>query len=213
MSAAFDARPIIGAIAGPNGAGKSTFYHAHLSALAVRFVNADDLAREIDIDATEAGGLATELRKTLVELGESFVFETVFSDPVGDEVEFLRAATERGYTVVVCFIGIPSVAVSDERVAMRVLQGGHDVPADKIIARYPRTLVNLERAVHALPHVLVFDNSDLSRPFRKVAEFCDGAAVAMVDPLPAWLARWCETGVEATPRSVSVPTGDARRGA
>lgn len=188
MSAAFDGRPIIVAIAGPNGAGKTTFYHAHLSALAVRFVNADDLALELGVAAEEAAQLATELRKTLVELGESFVFETVFSDPVGDKVEFLRAATERGYTVVLCFIGIPSAAVSDERVAMRVLQGGHDVPPDKIIARYPRTLANLQRAVGALPHVLVFDNGDLGRPFQKVAEFRDGAAIAMTDPLPAWLA-------------------------
>ena len=30
---------------------------------------------------------------------------------------------------------------------------------------------NLRRAIRELPHVLVFDNSDLGRPFRKVAVF------------------------------------------
>ncbi len=74
----------------------------------------------------------------------------------------------RGYTVVLCFIGLDSPELCDERVAMRVLQGGHDVPTEKL-ARYPRTLENLARAIRELPHVLVFDNSALLEPFREVA--------------------------------------------
>jgi len=189
VTSPFDARPIIVAIAGPNGAGKSTFHAVHLAPAALRFVNADDLARELDVDAREAALLANELRKTLVEQRESFVFETVFSDPVGDKVEFLRkAAAEKGYTVVLCYIGIDSVEVSQERVAMRVLQGGHDVPDDKLVARFPRTQANLTRAIHSLPHVLVYDNSDLATPFRQAAEFHDGKPVSLRPPLPAWLA-------------------------
>lgn len=40
-----DRRPVVVALAGPNGAGKTTFYHAHLQPAALRFVNADLLAR------------------------------------------------------------------------------------------------------------------------------------------------------------------------
>jgi hypothetical protein len=54
--------------------------------------------------------------------------------------------------------------VCDERVAMRVLQCGHDVPTEKVLARFPRTLANLARAIRELPHVLVFDNTDLVHP-------------------------------------------------
>jgi len=189
VTSPFDARPIVVAIAGPNGAGKSTFHAVHLAPAALRFVNADDLARELGVDALEGARLANELRKTLVEQRESFVFETVFSDPVGDKVEFLRkAAAEKGYTVVLCYIGIDNVEVSQERVAMRVLQGGHDVPDDKLVARFPRTQANLTRAIHSLPHVLVYDNSDLASPFRQVAEFRDDKPVSLRPPLPAWLA-------------------------
>jgi hypothetical protein len=35
----------------------------------------------------------------LIGRGESFVFETVFSDPVGDKVAFLEEAAGRGYVV------------------------------------------------------------------------------------------------------------------
>ena len=48
--------------------------------------------------------------------------------------------------VVLCFIGVRSPAVSDERVAMRVSQGGHDVPPDKLKDRFPRTMANLRTA-------------------------------------------------------------------
>ena len=189
MPTDFDARPIIIAVAGPNGAGKTTFYHAHLARAALPYVNAADLAREQGIDSVEAAEMANALRGTLVELGQSFVFETVFSDPVGDKVAFLRSAVERGYTVVLCFIGIADAAMSDERVAMRVMQGGHDVPPARIIGRYPRTMANLARAIETLPNVLVYDNSDLARPFRKIAEFERGEAVAADEDPPTWFTR------------------------
>ena len=47
--------------------------------------------------------------------------------------------------------------------------------------------VDLARATATLPHVLVYDNSDLARPFRKVAEFEHGAVLSLAPPLPAWL--------------------------
>jgi predicted ABC-type ATPase len=189
VTSPFDARPIVVAVAGPNGAGKTTFFEAHLARAGLRFVNADDLAREFEVGAYEAAELAGRLRQTLLDQGESFVFETVFSDPVGDKVAFLQAAAARGYTVVLCFIGIDGPGMSEERVAMRVLQGGHDVPTEKLEARYPRTLENLARAIHDLPHVLVYDNGDLGRPFRLVAAYERGKVLERHAPLPRWLPR------------------------
>ena len=187
MTSPFDARPIIVAIAGPNGAGKSTFFEAHLASSGLRYLNADDLARELEVDAATAAKLANRLRGELVDLRESFVFETVLSDPIGDKVDSLTKAAAQGYTVVMVFIGIDDAAMSEQRVAMRVQQGGHDVPADKLPTRFPRTMKNLARAIQKLPHVLVFDNSDLAAPFRKVAEYRDGKTVSVNAPMPPWL--------------------------
>jgi len=182
-----DSRPLIVALAGPNGAGKSTFFLAHLQPAGLRFVNADDLARELAVGAYEAAELANELRRALVGQRESFAFETVFSDPVGEKVSFLREVANSGYTVVLCFIGLDSAETSEQRVAMRVLQGGHDVPTEKLSARFDRTLKNLHRAIRELPFVYVFDNSDLGQPFRKVAEFENGKPARVSRPVPGWL--------------------------
>jgi predicted ABC-type ATPase len=183
----FDRRPVVVAVAGPNGAGKTTFCQAHLAETGLRLVNADFLARELGVDAYAAAALADSLRRQLVRARESFIFETVFSDPAGEKLAFLRDTAARGYTVVLCFIGLGGPATSEERVAMRVSQGGHDVPTDKLIARFPRTLANLRNALRELPHVLVFDNQDLREPFRKLAVFASGQPILLARQLPPWL--------------------------
>jgi len=183
----FDARPVVVAIAGPNGAGKSTFFAAHLQSAGLRFVNADVLSLDLTPDPYEAARVAQEVREALVASRESFVFETVLSDPAGEKVAFLQRAASEGYTVVLCFIGIAGPEVSEGRVAMRVSQGGHDVPSAKLSSRFPRTMANRRRAVATLPHVLVFDNSDLASPFRLAAEFDAGRMVRGNDQLPEWL--------------------------
>jgi predicted ABC-type ATPase len=187
MNSLLDRRPVLVALAGPNGAGKTTFYHAHLSAAGLRLVNADVIARELGLGAYAAAEVAAAIRGELVRQGESFVFETVFSDPVGDKVGFLKEAVAKGYTVLLCFVGTSGPEVSEERVAMRVLQGGHDVPTEKLVARYPRTMQNLKLAITELPHVWVFDNDDLSDPYRRVAVFEDGRMVEQAKTLPRWL--------------------------
>jgi predicted ABC-type ATPase len=184
---AFDQRPIVVAIAGPNGAGKSTFFHAHLAAAGMRFVNADVLATQLALAPYEAARLADALRRQLLKSTESFVFETVFSDPVGDKVGFLEEAARSGHIVVLCYIGLAAADQSIQRVAMRVSQGGHDVPDDKLLSRFARTLENLRSAIHRLPHVLIYDNSDLATPFRQVLVFDHGQLRELQEPIPEWL--------------------------
>lgn len=183
-----DHRPIIVAIAGPNGAGKTTFYHAHIKYAGLRFIDPDALAAQLNLDAYAAARMADALRRKLLSQRQSFAFETVFSDPVGDKLTFLEEAARLGYIILLCFIGLSGPQLSEERVAMRVSRGGHDVPTGKLKSRYPRTISNLKGAIRELPLVYVFDNSDLRRPFREVAVFKQGRLVGKRAEVPAWLA-------------------------
>jgi predicted ABC-type ATPase len=182
-----DRRPIVVAIAGPNGAGKSTFFEAHLKSSGLRFLNADAFARELEVDAYEAARMITALRTQMVNQRESFIFETVFSDPVRDKLGFLRQTAQSGYAVVLCFVGIADADTSEQRIAMRVSQGGHDVPTEKLVERFPRTMANLALAIRELPCALVFDNDDLRTPFRHVATYANGREVQLNEPIPSWL--------------------------
>lgn len=179
-------RPLLVALAGPNGAGKSTFYNKNLAAHALPFVNADIIARDLHLDPYEAATKADLIRRNLLQQRSTFAFETVFSDPVGDKVAFLKFAVSLGYTVVLVFIGVANPAQSEERVTIRVAQGGHDVPNEKLKERFPRTLQNLQNAIKELPHVLVYDNSEFRREHRLIAVFQNSRQIWQSQSLPAW---------------------------
>ncbi len=187
MIPSLDARPILIAIADPNGAGKSTLYEAHLSYTGLPFVNADVIAAETGVGAYEAAEVAESFRRERFARRESFIFETVFSDPVGDKLAFLEEASQTGYTVVLFFVGISGPARSVDRVGMRVYEGGHNVPANKLVERYPRVMENLRRALARLPLVLVYDNDDLRAPHRFCLAMGYGKVLERVEPVPDWV--------------------------
>jgi predicted ABC-type ATPase len=199
MSLPLDQRPVIVALAGPNGAGKTTFYHAHLQAAGLRFVNADVLAHELHIEPYAAARVADAVRQELVKQRESFVFETVFSDPVGEKLAFLKSAAQAGYNAILCFIGTAGPEVCEQRVAMRVSQGGHDDPAEKLVQRFPRILTNLKVALRELPNVWVFDNTDLRTPYRLVAVVESGRLLKLQRAVPKWLAPLLPTKPSSRP--------------
>ena len=82
--------------------------------------------------------------------------------------------------------GLESAALSMARVKQRVAQGGHDVPAVKLRARFPRTLRNLRAAIPIVDEAFVFDNSSFDHPYRIIAVYERGQLVSRHPPLPAW---------------------------
>jgi len=125
-------RPILVVIAGPNGAGKSTLYQEHLSHFPFPFVNADLIAVEhlgdnLPETAVEAVRIADQVRKELVVARQSFIFETVLSDPVGAKVEFLAATRRRGFYLSVHFVGLSSSTLSKASVVVEK-NGSIDLP-------------------------------------------------------------------------------------
>ena len=167
--------------------GKAPSIGTYLQHSGLRFVNADVLALELGIDPYKAAQTADDVRRRLVAMRESFIFETVFSDPVGDKLNFLKEAEEAGYTALLLFIGIPTAQFSDMRVSIRVSKGGHDVPRDKLAERFPRILENLRNALVSLRNVRVYDNSSMKRPYRLVLKLQDGSAMELHSPTPDWL--------------------------
>jgi len=178
--------PLLLVIAGPNGAGKSTFYDEYLSGLGLYYVNADLISGRFGIEPYDAAQVADAVRSILMRAGNTFCMETVFSDPDGDKLELLRTAKAAGYEVVIVFIGLDSPELSVARVAQRVAEGGHDVPDEKLHARYPRTFQNLSRAIEIADVIYVFDNSSADDPYRFVAIFEEGEFMGSASQWPDW---------------------------
>jgi predicted ABC-type ATPase len=186
--------PLLLALVGPNGAGKSTFYERRLRNINLPFINADLLARAL-VDAGAPAGEATERlaadlaetrRREMVANRESFITETVFSDPVGAKVQALRDAQAAGYTVVMIFVCVDSAELTTLRVESRVRGGGHSVPPDKIAGRYDRMRQNVKAALTFVDFAIVVDNSSFEQPLRAVATSVRGKVVYLDSPLPWW---------------------------
>lgn len=172
-------------VVGSNGAGKSTFIELTLAPLlpGSPVVNADEIAKRRWPDsaathAYEAAAVATETRAKLIERGESFIAETVFSH--ASKLDLIGDAHAAGYIVILHAVLIPEdLAVL--RVRHRVEAGGHDVPEHKVRERYQRLWDLVAIAAARADSATFYDNSTLKGP-RIVAQVAGGFIVGS----PAW---------------------------
>ncbi|OSQ40361.1 zeta toxin family protein [Thalassospira mesophila] len=184
-------RPSLVLLAGPNGAGKSTLYHTRVEpSFAGPFINADIIQREILNDTSmkasyKAAEIARDHRSAMLAAGKSFVTETVFSHPA--KLEIIENAQARGYVVIVMHVGVDSSDLSVMRVKERTLEGGHDVPEDKIRARYDRGQPLIREAVLRADRGMVYDNSKLNQPPQQVLVFTSGRLIQAISLLPQWV--------------------------
>jgi predicted ABC-type ATPase len=66
-----------------------------------------------------------------------------------------------GYTVELAFLSLPDVEMAIERVAMRVKQGGHNIPVDVIRRRYVHGITNFTRYKLLVDSWQLYDNSGI----------------------------------------------------
>jgi predicted ABC-type ATPase len=178
-------------LVGGNGSGKSTFYEQMLKPKGVPFINADIIAKEAFPDdpvsnSHKAARIAEELRFEKLRQGNSFCFETVFSHV--SKIDFIATAKATGYQVILVFIHVGNTDLNQARVSQRVFDGGHAVPADKILSRIPRTLDNVKAAIPLCDEVHMLDNSRLDDPFKRVISIINGQITAGANAsLPHWV--------------------------
>jgi len=156
-------QPICFIIAGPNGAGKTTFAMKYLPRLGcLNFINADEIARGLS-PLNESSALLPAGKIFLNKIDEhivarqTFAFETTLSGRAYlSKIQNWRKA---GWRIELFYLYLPNANVSASRVAMRVQQGGHDIPADALERRYPRSLENLFDYMKHCDAVHCLDNS------------------------------------------------------
>jgi predicted ABC-type ATPase len=167
-----------------------------LAPLGLPFVNADILAKELYPDAPEehsydAAKLATEMRFQLLHEGRSFCFETVFSHP--SKIDFVAQAKALGYETILVFIHLDTISLNQARVAQRLSEGGHHVPAEKVASRIPRLLQNIKKTLPLCDQVRILNNSRIDSPFQQVAVIRNGQKFQQEIPLPDWARELLES--------------------
>jgi predicted ABC-type ATPase len=154
---------------------------------ALRFNDGKLIFHEVIVNSYFASVAADFLRRKLLERGISFSFETVMSSP--DKITLLENARRIGYRTYL-YIATEDPAINIARVKSRVHLGGHDVPEDKIITRYGRSLDLLMSAIRHTNRAYLFDNSRHGGEGLWVAEITDGAELeTKCSPVPVWFQK------------------------
>ena len=189
--------PVLHLIAGPNGAGKSTLYRYLIQPRypQLPFINADVHERELlghirnALQRSEAArAWAEAAREDCLQRQQSFVSETVFSHP--SKLQLIADAQARGFEVALYVVCVDEPRRLLERVQQRVQEGGHSVPAHKILARYPRTVAHLRLAVRQVQLAMLFDGTDIETGGPQLVASVIGGEVHMHVPRqPGWVLK------------------------
>lgn len=141
-------QPVCWIIAGPNGAGKTTFALSTFPRLSAcsKFINADLIAAGLSPLSPEreqitAGRLFLEAIDQAIGEGEDFAFETTLAGKA--HLPRIAEMLESGWRVELIYLALPNLEISRLRVAERVAHGGHDISAQALERRFPRSLANL----------------------------------------------------------------------
>jgi predicted ABC-type ATPase len=142
-----DEQPTVYVIAGPNGAGKTTFARQFVPAAvaSLEFLNADLIAAGLapfapESQSVRAGRLLLERFRDLALAKQSFAVETTLSGKT--YLKTFRQLRRDGYVVKIDFLWLPLAQMAVDRVANRVLQGGHFVPDVDVRRRHAAGLRN-----------------------------------------------------------------------
>jgi predicted ABC-type ATPase len=93
-------------------------------------------------------------------------------------------AKSLGYTVVLFYVGTTDVSINLERVRNRVADGGHDVPEEDQLRRYPRSFANLRKAFELSDEAVLYDNSTILGHVEIAVKGNRG--IQINEPLPEW---------------------------
>ena len=157
-------------VCGINGAGKSTYINGVIrpaldqQGMEYVYINADDWQKkqfasfqnETDEHAKAAQVWANTKRDRCIREGQSFVTETVFSHP--SKLEVIEEAQSAGLQVHLFHIHVDNADTVLHRINNRIKEGGHSVPADKVLSRYQRILPIIKEAALKADRAYLLDN-------------------------------------------------------
>lgn len=176
-------------IAGANGSGKSTLFHLLPEFQKMPRINTDEIVRELGDwknpdDVMRAGRIAVERLNQLLSDKATFNQETTLCGKT--ILKNIQTAKEEGYYIEVHYVGVETVEVAKERIAIRVQHGGHGVPEQDVERRYVESLKNLKIILSQCDLTVFYDNTEA---FHRFAIYKQGKLIKLSQDIPEWFEK------------------------
>ncbi|MFD1849321.1 zeta toxin family protein [Oceanobacillus bengalensis] len=181
-------KPIFFVFAGNNGSGKSTLRSLIIDKIGVDInIDPDAIARRIDPKNPEnnrvsAGKEVIRSVNKYIKEGKDFSIETTLAGK--NAIKQMKHAKEMGYEITMFYVALSNVNQNIERVAMRVKNGGHQIPTEDIIRRNKTSFKHLYDYAYMIDNLVLIDNSEDNGEI--VLEVNNGIITFEATNLPQW---------------------------
>ncbi|GGB23762.1 AAA family ATPase [Mucilaginibacter rubeus] len=191
-------QPELFVFAGPNGAGKSTLSSSMVPPGTPIFDGDKEfILLKKQFPGLDSGNLYDAVnghvfsgwKETMQAKNATCAFETNFRTE--DIMKSVNEFKLKGYSTRLFFFGLDEIAMSFERVRLRVAKGGHDVSADNIKANYEQSLINLQKYYHTFDQVILMKaaSKEKGQNISVYLKYADGKLVEQAPNLPQWVNR------------------------
>lgn len=174
--------------AGVNGAGKTSIYKSiyYNENKHEKRINTDEMVARLG--SWQNSNLQTKCAREAVKLIKSYISErTSFNQETTlsgkSIIKNIKIAKEKGFYIVMNYIGVESVQIAKERVRLRVSKGGHGISDGAIERRYVDSLNNLNDVIEICDEINIYDNTEV---IREIINFKDGKLMWKDKNIPNW---------------------------
>jgi len=155
-------------IAGHNGAGKTTFLKEFIKYEKLKYIDADEIAKNISTDRfsllfIKAGKIALKMMKKFKREKQDFVIETTLSGKIWKPI--IEDFKKNNYHITIFFIYLDTPEEAVRRIKVRMNKEGHYVSKDVVYRRYIRSIRNFWFVYRNLANTWILINNSRDAPF------------------------------------------------
>ena len=174
--------------AGVNGCGKTSIYQSfyYEENKSEKRINTDEMVARVGSWKDSSLQLrcareAVKLIKEYLNNDISFNQETTLCGK--SIIRNIKTAKEKGFYVVIHYIGVDNPDIAKARVRHRVSKGGHGISDEDIERRYYESINNLKNIIDICDEINIYDNTEI---FKEIIDFEKGKLIWKDIVIPNW---------------------------
>ncbi|GAB1270288.1 hypothetical protein NBRC116493_35420 [Aurantivibrio infirmus] len=174
---------------GGAGAGKTSFYNFFLKPMGAQFISDEAISKALSPDSSidpkdETARIVKDLMSEYLNRGTPICYEAKFS--YKSELQSIILANRSNYKVNIIYIHLANSMLNMARVSQQNVKAAKVLNASILNQEISDVHNTLSVVAELVDSVVLYDNSDFSPPFKRIAVIKNGHVSAPLGELPLW---------------------------